>query len=55
MRYQEDLHRGETEAVITNRKGWEMEEQHLNPYHVPEPVHHFTSVISFIPLNRSLK
>lgn len=26
----------------------------LNPYHVPEPAHHFTSVNSFITPNKSL-
>lgn len=28
-------------------KAWEMEQQHLNPYHVPDIAHNFTNVLIY--------
>jgi hypothetical protein len=55
LRNQEELGRGDVKAININRKGWEVEEQHLNPFHGPEPAHHFNKVIPFILPNNSLK
>lgn len=55
LRYQEIINRGDIKAIIINRKGWEMEEQHLNACHVLESAYHFTNVISFIIPNNFFK